>query len=154
MRAETVIAALKAKGWMLSTAESCTGGMIAARITDVAGSSAVLDRGYVTYSNTAKMEMLGVHADTLDAHGAVSEAVAREMVDGALARSGCQISVSVTGIAGPGGSEHKPEGRVCFGVATAAGTHTETVDFGARGRAQVREATVAHAFNLILTAMF
>ena len=88
-----------------------------AALTDVAGSSDVFDRGFVTYSNAAKTEMLGVRAETLDAHGAVSEPVAREMAEGALARSRADLAVAVTGIAGPGGSEHKPEGRVCFAVA-------------------------------------
>lgn len=152
MSAAEVIEALKARGWMLATAESCTGGMIAAAITDVAGSSAVLDRGFVTYSNRAKEEMLGVRADVLSDHGAVSEEVAREMAAGALARSIAQVAVSVTGIAGPGGSEHKPEGRVCFALATRAGVRTETVEFGALGRAEVRQATVEHALRLVLEA--
>ena len=106
--------------------------MIAAALTDVAGSSDVFDRGFVTYSNAAKIEMLGVRAETLAAHGAVSEPVAREMAEGALARSGAGLAVSVTGIAGPGGSEHKPEGRVCFGLARQGmPTWAETVEFGA-----------------------
>lgn len=144
---------LREHGWMLATAESCTGGMIAAAITDVAGSSAVFDRGFVTYSNAAKSEMLGVPATLIEAHGAVSEEVARAMAAGALARSNAQIAVSVTGIAGPGGSDHKPEGRVCFGVATDALCHTETVDFGALGRAVVRARTVDHALHLIAQAV-
>ena len=149
MSAEAVLQALKARGWMLATAESCTGGMIAAALTNIPGSSAVLDRGYVTYSNAAKIEMLGVLPETLEQFGAVSEEVAAEMATGAMARSGTQIAVSVTGIAGPGGSEHKPEGRVCFGLAMADGTETETVDFGAIGRAQVRAASTAHALGLV-----
>jgi nicotinamide-nucleotide amidase len=140
MSAEEVIAALGAGRWMLATAESCTGGMIAAAITDVPGSSAALDRGFVTYSNAAKVEMLGVAEATLNDHGAVSEQVAAEMAKGALRLSAAQIAISVTGIAGPGGSEFKPEGRVCFGVATADLIYTETVDFGARGRDAVRKA--------------
>ncbi len=152
MSAEAVLDALKARGWMLATAESCTGGRIAGALTDIAGSSAVLDRGFVTYSNAAKMEMLGVSAETLARTGAVSEEVAAEMAMGALTRSDAQIAVSVTGIAGPGGSEHKPEGRVCFGVATKAGVTTETVEFGAIGRAEVRAASVDHAFQMILAA--
>jgi nicotinamide-nucleotide amidase len=137
---------------MLATAESCTGGMIAAAVTDVAGSSAVFDLGFVTYSNAAKIAMLGVAAETLDTFGAVSEAVAAEMATGALARSDAQVAVSVTGIAGPGGSGHKPEGRVCFGTATQAGVTVETVDFGAIGRGNVRQASVDHALDLILRA--
>lgn len=152
MSAAEVIGALEARGWMLATAESCTGGMIAAAITDVAGSSSVFDRGFVTYSNAAKIEMLGVAPEALAAQGAVSEAVAAEMATGALARSGAQIAVSVTGIAGPGGSEHKPEGRVCFGLATRAGVRVETVEFGPLGRDAVRRAAVAHALQLVLGA--
>lgn len=134
----------------VATAESCTGGMVAAALTDVAGSSDVLDRGFVTYSNAAKQDMLGVRADTLEAVGAVSEEVAREMADGALSRADAQLAVSVTGIAGPGGSDFKPEGRVCFGLAIRGQpTRVETVEFGAQGRAAVRDAACAHALVLI-----
>ena len=143
----------RANGAKIATAESCTGGMIGAALTDVAGSSDVFERGFITYSNAAKVEMLGVRPETLAAHGAVSEEVASEMAAGALARSRATLAVSVTGIAGPGGSEFKPEGRVCFGLATAAGTRTETVDFGAIGRAEVRQATVAHALDLLARAL-
>ena len=121
MSAGAVLDAARAKGVMLAAAESCTGGMIMAALTAVPGSSDVVDRGFVTYSNAAKRDMLGVSPDTLTAHGAVSEAVAAEMAQGALARSDAGIAVAVTGIAGPGGSEHKPEGRVCFGLADAQG---------------------------------
>ncbi len=152
MNAKTVIEALLARGWMMATAESCTGGLIAGAMTEVAGSSAVFDRGFVTYSNDAKEKMIGVLPATLDAFGAVSEEVAAEMANGALARSEAQIAVSVTGIAGPGGSDHKPEGRVCFGVATKDRTITETVEFGAVGRANVRAKTVAHALALVARA--
>lgn len=138
---------------MIATAESCTGGLIAGAITDVAGSSDIFDRGFVTYSNAAKIQMLGVQPETLGLYGAVSEEVAREMADGARRNSAAQIAVSVTGIAGPSGSEFKPEGRVCFGLATPQGTMTETVDFGPLGRAQVRAATVAHALVLLLQAV-
>ncbi|MEM9271049.1 MAG: CinA family protein [Pseudomonadota bacterium] len=148
-----VLDTLKAKGLLIATAESCTGGMIAAALTDVAGSSAVVDRGCVTYSNEAKVEMLGVKPSTLLAHGAVSEEIAREMAEGALARSRSSIAVSVTGIAGPGGSEHKPEGHVCFGVALAGQPAiAETIDFGTLGRDGVRRATVDHALALVLKA--
>ena len=139
----------RARGIKVALAESCTGGMIAAALTDIAGSSDVLDRGWVTYSNSAKMQMLGILSDTLDDFGAVSEEIAREMAQGAFDRSDAQISLSVTGIAGPGGSEHKPEGRVCFGVATGDGVHTETVEFGALGRGHVRAAALAHALDLL-----
>lgn len=152
--AEEILAAAKARGVMIATAESCTGGMISSAITDVAGSSAVFDRGFVTYTNAAKEAMLGVRAATLGDHGAVSEEVAREMAEGALARSDASIAVAVTGIAGPGGSEFKPEGRVCFGLAAAGQpTRTETVEFGAIGRAKVRRATVEHALALVLSAL-
>jgi nicotinamide-nucleotide amidase len=144
----------KERGVMIATAESCTGGMVAVALTDVAGSSAVVDRGFVTYSNAAKLEMLGVAPATLAAHGAVSEEVAREMAEGALAHSAAQLAVSITGIAGPGGSEHKPEGRVCFGLAmTGHPTQTETRDFGAQGRAEVRRLTRDHALTLLHDAL-
>ena len=149
-RAKDLVERASATGIVIATAESCTGGMISAAITDVAGSSRVLDRGFVTYSNAAKMDMLGVSADTLDAHGAVSEQVAAEMAVGALIHSNATLSVSVTGIAGPGGSDFKPEGRVCFGIATNDGVETQQIDFGALGRTGVREATVAHALELLL----
>lgn len=141
--------ALRACGWMMATAESCTGGLIAGAVTDIAGSSSVFDRGFVTYSNAAKVQMLGVPMTLIETHGAVSKAVAEAMAQGALARSEAQITVAVTGIAGPGGSDHKPEGRVCFGVATATEVHVETVEFGALGRAEVRARTVAHALSLV-----
>lgn len=158
MSAGAVISALRARGWMLACAESCTGGLIAAAVTDVAGASDVFDRGFVTYSNAAKTEMLGVSPDTLARHGAVSEPVAAEMARGALERSAASVAVAVTGIAGPGGSEHKPEGRVCFGLAVRAdngrppAVETGTVDFGAIGRAGVRRASVEHALELVLAA--
>ncbi len=153
MSAVAVLAAARAQGVMLAAAESCTGGLIMAALTDVAGSSDVVDRGFVTYSNAAKCDMLGVQAETLDAFGAVSEQVAAEMAAGALARSRAELAVAVTGIAGPGGSDHKPEGRVCFGLASPNRVHTETVEFGALGRAQVRAATVTHALALMLAAL-
>ena len=154
MTAADVLEALRRRGWKIATAESCTGGMIAAALTDVPGSSAVMDRGFVTYSNAAKVEMLGVSPQTLEAHGAVSEPVAAEMAAGALDRSDANIAVAVTGIAGPGGSEHKPEGRVCFGLAHGGRVLTETREFGAIGRAEVRAATVRHALGMVLAAAF
>ena len=149
-QAKDIVERASAAGIVIVTAESCTGGMIAGAITDIAGSSRVLDRGFVTYSNAAKMDMLGVSAETLDTQGAVSEQVAAEMAAGALKHSNATISVSVTGIAGPGGSDFKPEGRVCFGIATNDGVETQQIDFGALGRTGVREATVAHALELLL----
>lgn len=148
--AKDIVDRASAAGIIIATAESCTGGMISAAITDIAGSSQVLDRGFVTYSNEAKTEMLGVSCITLDNHGAVSEQVAAEMAAGALAHSNATLAVSVTGIAGPGGSDLKPEGRVCFGIATTYGVATQQVDFGPLGRASVRSATVTHALELLL----
>ncbi|MCE8523740.1 CinA family protein [Ruegeria pomeroyi] len=134
----------------IATAESCTGGMVIAALTDIPGSSDVVERGFVTYSNSAKQEMLGVRKATIDAHGAVSEQVAREMAEGALDHSRATLAVSITGIAGPGGSEFKPEGRVCFALAgDGIATSSETVEFGALGRAQVRAAARDHALALL-----
>ncbi|MEX0328652.1 MAG: CinA family protein [Ruegeria sp.] len=144
----------KAQGVMIATAESCTGGMVAAALTDIPGSSAVVERGFVTYTNAAKQEMLGVRSDTLAAHGAVSEEVAQEMAEGALGHSQAQLAVSVTGIAGPGGSEYKPEGRVCFGLAAKGQpTQTETVEFGALGRDNVRKAARDHALQMLMNGL-
>ncbi|GAA6198939.1 CinA family protein [Aquicoccus sp. SU-CL01552] len=154
MTIAALLDAARAKGVRIATAESCTGGMVAAALTDVAGSSDVVDRGFVTYSNGAKRDMLGVRQETLDAHGAVSEQVAREMAQGALRQSAADLAISITGIAGPGGSEHKPEGRVCFGVAmTGHETQVETIEFGALGRANVRAASRDHALALLLRAL-
>lgn len=150
--AADVLAACRARGWMVATAESCTGGLVAGALTEIAGSSDVVDRGVVTYSNGAKRTMLGVAEATLAAHGAVSEPVACEMAAGLLARAPVQLAVSVTGIAGPGGSEHKPEGRVCFAVAGPGGVQVETQEFGAVGRSAVRAAAVRRALELLLAA--
>jgi len=154
MTVTDLLKAARAKGVRIAVAESCTGGMISAALTDVAGSSDVLECGFVTYSNLSKILLLGVGRATLDALGAVSEDVAREMADGALERSFADLVVSVTGIAGPGGSEFKPEGRVCFAVAARGQpTTVETVEFGALGRAEVRQATVSHALTLLARAV-
>lgn len=150
--AKTLLDLARAKGIHIATAESCTGGLISAGITDIAGSSDVFDRGFVTYSNAAKSDLLGVNPDTIARFGAVSEETAREMVIGALARSAADIAVAVTGVAGPGASGPKPEGRVCFGIQTTGQpARSETVDFGALGRASVRAATVAHALALLIS---
>jgi nicotinamide-nucleotide amidase len=154
MTAEGVLDALRRRGWTIATAESCTGGMITAALTDIPGSSDVVDRGFVTYSNAAKVAMLGVRPATLEAHGAVSEAVAAEMAKGALERSDADVTVSVTGVAGPGGSAAKPEGRVCFGLASGGRVLTETREFGPIGRSGVRTASVRHALAMILSAAF
>ncbi len=149
-----ILQAARYWGLKIATAESCTGGMVAVALTDVAGSSDVFERGFVTYSNAAKQAMLGVLAETLATHGAVSEPVAREMAEGALAHSEADIAVSITGIAGPGGSEFKPEGRVCFGLAQRGKiTEVETVDFGAPGRSKVRQAACDHALALLSAAV-
>lgn len=154
MSAMDVFQAAKSAGRMIATAESCTGGMVAVALTDIPGSSAVVDRGFVTYTNAAKVQMLGVARSTLEAHGAVSEPVAREMAEGALDHSEADVAVSITGIAGPGGSEHKPEGRVCFGLARDGHvTHTETLEFGALGRDKVRRMARDHALRLLLSAL-
>jgi nicotinamide-nucleotide amidase len=147
--ATALLAAARAAGLRLATAESCTGGLVAGAITEVPGSSDVFDRGFVTYSNAAKTEMLGVDPAVIFAHGAVSEPVAAAMAVGALAHSAADVAVSVTGIAGPGGSGFKPEGRVCFAIATAGSVEAGTVEFGARGRAAVRAAAVDHALALL-----
>ncbi len=151
--ATQILAAYHARGWTLATAESCTGGMVIAALTDIAGSSDVVERGFVTYSNSAKMDMLGVKEETLAAFGAVSEQVAKEMAQGALEHAGVDITVSITGIAGPGPSEHKPEGRVCFALAQIGKTPScQTIEFGAIGRANVRLKSTEVALNLLLSA--
>ena len=144
----------RSAGLTIACAESCTGGMVAASLTEVAGASDVFDRGFVTYSNQAKIEMLGVLPQTLQDFGAVSEQVAAEMADGALARAHVGLAVSITGIAGPGGSAFKPEGRVCFGLAHRGfATQLQTVEFGALGRDRVRLAARDHALALLQAAL-
>ncbi|WP_368188118.1 CinA family protein [Aestuariibius sp. HNIBRBA575] len=150
---ETLLKTAISKGVMIATAESCTGGLVAGALTEIPGSSAMFDRGFVTYTNAAKMQMLGVSADTLDTYGAVSEQVAAQMAQGACKNSNAQLSVAITGIAGPGGSDHKPEGRVCFGWCMQGETQTETIEFGAIGRAQVRAKSVEHALSLLGRAL-
>ncbi|MBY6161432.1 nicotinamide-nucleotide amidohydrolase family protein [Mameliella alba] len=151
--AEQILEAAMNRRLHITCAESCTGGKVAAALTDVAGSSKIFERGFVTYSNTAKTEMLGVSPATLDAHGAVSEEVVREMAQGALSAAGADIAVAISGIAGPGGSEFKPEGRVCYGLATPRGVTSETIEHGALGRAAVRAAATEHALSMILAAL-
>ena len=149
-----ILSAARAKGIRIVTAESCTGGLVASALTDIAGSSDVFDRGFVTYSNAAKVQMLGVSQATLERFGAVSEQTAAEMASGALAASQAGLAVSVTGIAGPGGSDFKPEGRVCFGLAQVGQpTQTQTVDFGPLGRAAVRAAATEFALGLLAQAL-
>ena len=131
MIASAAVAALYDRKLTLATAESCTGGLVSKRITDISGSSSVLEGGVVSYSNDVKMKILGVAAATLDAHGAVSEETAREMAEGAARRLGADVAVSTTGIAGPtGGSDEKPVGTVCFAVTSRLGTRSFTEHFG------------------------
>ena len=141
---------LQKKHWLMATAESCTGGMISAACTDLAGSSAWFERGFVTYSNEAKTELLGVDAALIKQHGAVSEEVARAMACGAVARSHAQVAVAVTGVAGPtGGSAAKPVGTVWFGFQVGGQLTSEMRRFDG-DRAAVRSATVAHAIRRLL----
>jgi nicotinamide-nucleotide amidase len=151
MLARRVIEAAVARDLTLVTAESCTGGLVAGALTAVAGSSAVVDRGFVTYSNAAKIELLGVPAELIEAHGAVSGPVARAMAEGAVARSRATVSVSVTGIAGPGGgSSDKPVGLVHFGAIGPHGAVHAEHRFGDAGRESVRLSSVRVALNLLL----
>ena len=142
--------ALQAKGWLLATAESCTGGGVAQAITEIAGSSEWFDCGFVTYSNASKIELLDVPAALIAQFGAVSEEVAGAMAEGALAGSNAHVSLSTTGIAGPGGAvPGKPVGTVCFGWALAQHVHTERLVFSG-DRHAVRQQTVAHALQSLL----
>ena len=137
-------------GLKIVTAESCTGGMVATMLTEVAGSSDVFERGFVTYSNEAKEEMLGVPKRLIDGHGAVSEVVARAMAVGALAAADAQLSVSITGVAGPGGgTPEKPVGLVHFGAARDNKLLHERCEFGDLGRNEIRRLSVAQAFVLL-----
>ncbi len=170
---ETLAAQLLARGWMLATAESCTGGLIAAACTDLAGSSTWFERGFVTYSNAAKAQMLGVDAALIAQHGAVSEPVARAMAQGALQHAHAQVALAVTGVAGPGGgSADKPVGTVWFAWALPHGTPTSDADARPAGitakvpvqaamlhsevmhfvgdRAAVRQATLQHSLRRLL----
>lgn len=148
--AEDLLARCRAAGAMLATAESCTGGLIAATLTDIAGSSDVFERGYVTYSNAAKSAAIGVPAEIVAGHGAVSEQVARAMAEGCLRRSNAHIAIACTGVAGPGGgSADKPVGLVHIAVAgEGQPTLHRRMTYGDIGRRAVREATVADALKL------
>ncbi len=154
MSADELVRSLAKRQWMIVTAESCTGGMVASAITDVAGASAVFDRGFVTYSNLSKTELLGVSARMTAAEGAVSVAVARAMAEGALTHSHANISIAVTGIAGPGGgSDAKPVGLVHFACATDGQTTHVEKRFGDIGRDAIRKAAVAEAIQLVLRVL-
>jgi nicotinamide-nucleotide amidase len=150
-QAADLLEACRAKGDLIATAESCTGGLVAATLTAVPGSSDVFDRGFVTYSNTAKSEMLDVPYWLIEKHGAVSEDVARAMAGGALTHSGAGLAVAVTGIAGPdGGTPEKPVGLVHFAAGRPDGPmHHERVVFGELGRAEVRHRAVERALTLL-----
>jgi nicotinamide-nucleotide amidase len=153
--ATNVLANARARGEMVVTAESCTGGLIAALLTEIPGSSDVFERGFVTYSNRAKEEMLGVPAALLRQHGAVSQAVARAMAEGAIRNSATQLSVAVTGIAGPGGgTAEKPVGLVHIAAARAGeATRLQECRFGDIGREEVRRATVRAALMLLTSPL-
>ncbi len=145
--------ALQTARWRVTTAESCTGGWIAKCLTDIAGSSSWFERGYVTYSDAAKMQALGVRSPTLQAHGAVSAETAREMARGALMQSGADIAVSVTGIAGPdGGSIEKPVGLVWFALAARSGPTRSEHHLFEGDRVAIRSAAVARALTLLIEA--
>jgi nicotinamide-nucleotide amidase len=153
-RAAALLEAYRAKGWRIATAESCTGGLVAGLLTEIAGSSDVVERGFVTYSNAAKTALLGVPGEVIADHGAVSAPVARAMAEGALGRSNAQAAVSVTGVAGPGGATAtKPVGLVHFAV--ARGAHTTALErrYGDLGRGIVREKAVEDALNLLAAAI-
>jgi nicotinamide-nucleotide amidase len=154
MSAALLVEKLKSKAWSITTAESCTGGLLAADITSVAGASDVFHSGYVTYANAAKSTMLGVSAALIAKHGAVSEVVARAMAEGALEQSGANVAVAITGIAGPaGGSADKPVGLVHFSCATAQKTIHVEMRYGNIGRDTIRKAAVATALQLAMDAV-
>jgi nicotinamide-nucleotide amidase len=150
-RAAALLDAYRQKGLKIATAESCTGGLVAGLLTEISGSSAVVERGFVTYSNEAKTEMIGVPTDLIASHGAVSEPVARAMAEGALARSRADVAVGITGVAGPtGGTATKPVGLVHFGLARkgAPTVHLER-RYGELGRENVRRRAVEDALSLL-----
>lgn len=150
--AEQVLAACRARGWRIATAESSTGGLVAAALTAIPGSSDVVERGFFTYSNKAKQELLGVPAETIAAHGAVSAETALAMARGAVARAGVDLAVSVTGIAGPGGgTPQKPVGFMCFGVATRGAARSDCQHLPGADRAETRDAALRHALHLLVT---
>ena len=147
------VLALKLNSKIVS-AESCTAGLLSANLTEIPGSSAFFEQGYITYSNNSKTSVLGVENKTLKKYGAVSEQVAKQMAKGALKRSNSTIAISITGIAGPGGSDYKPEGLVCFAVTKKNGkTRTETMEYGPLGRSKVRSSAVKTAVNLLFEEM-
>lgn len=151
--AADIVTRAAARGWTLATAESCTGGLIAACLTEIAGSSAVVDRGFVTYSNRAKQELLSVPEALLETHGAVSAEVARAMAEGARERAGVDLAIAVTGIAGPGGAtETKPVGLVHLALSTRDGTEAVHQVFPG-DRQAVRQATLERALHMVRRAL-
>jgi nicotinamide-nucleotide amidase len=154
-RAAALLDAYREKGLKIATSESCTGGLVAALLTEISGSSAVVERGFVTYSNEAKIELIGVPAELIAAHGAVSEPVARAMAEGALAHSRADVAVGITGVAGPtGGTATKPVGLVHFGLARkGAGTIHLERRYGDLGRENVRRRAVEDALDLLEQAL-
>lgn len=153
-KANAVLDACKAHGVRLATVESCTGGLLSALLTEQAGSSAVFTHGFVTYSNEAKNEMVGVELKLLGQHGAVSEAVARAMAEGALRRSRTELALSITGIAGPGGgTEKKPVGTVHFACATPGNPTLHHHQLFSGSRSEIRLAAVHHALDMMLEAL-
>ena len=148
--AESALAACRDRSWRVATAESCTGGLVAAALTAIAGSSDVVERGFVTYSNNAKMELLGVPQETIAAHGAVSAQTAAAMARGAVARAGVDLAVSITGVVGPGGgTPQKPVGLVYLGVARKDGAARVERRTFPGDRAQIRDAALALALELM-----
>jgi nicotinamide-nucleotide amidase len=153
-QAESLLSLLRNKAFRVATAESCTGGLVSALLTSIPGSSDVVDRGFVTYSNEAKQEMLGVSPDIIAKHGAVSEHCAKAMAIGALQHSHAHIAVSITGIAGPGGgSAEKPVGLVYFAVATTKKCEAVEMRFGRKSRDEIREAALRKALELLQSAL-
>jgi nicotinamide-nucleotide amidase len=150
--AESVLTQCRARRWHVATAESCTGGLVAAALTAIAGASDVVERGFVTYSNQAKIELLGVPAETIAAHGAISPQTAAAMAQGAVSRAGVDLAVSVTGLAGPGGgTPQKPVGLVYLGVAKKGGAARVERRVFPGDRASVRQAAVSLSLELLLT---
>ena len=138
------------RGSKIVSAESCTAGMLAACLTELPGSSAFFEQGYITYSNRSKISVLGVDKKILEKHGAVSEEVAKQMAKGALNRSMGNVAISITGIAGPGGSNYKPEGLVCFAIAKKNGEiRVKTIEYGPLGRSNIRSSAVVKAIELL-----
>jgi nicotinamide-nucleotide amidase len=152
-KAARIVAACSRSGSTVATAESCTGGLIAAFLTEVPGSSAAFERGFVTYSNAAKTDLVGVPATMIEQHGAVSEPVARAMAEGARRAAGTTFAVAVTGVAGPGGgTPAKPVGRVHLAIADVGTTEHAVLDLGSLSREEIRLRTVDAAFDLLLAA--